>query len=636
MKYVMAVIVVVAVSGGSNWLSTYPDEMKLRDIPVFPGSLDSGMIWSRGWDVSNGMRQSKSILDQLNMGVRVLDFRVIYEKGEFRIAHSINGPRSYYSFEKRLLDVATFLDKNPREFVIIFLRNLGQESSLSDEAVTRLESELGRHGIRYATHVKKDGADISISGEVEISNLRGKVILVTDINVGTRFLGLKLSENVHVQPFSQKGTKEIVTMIPKDFFNEAIPLFLTNNAGKYRSDKLFCVLSLSLKQSFENLGDDETDAPVMSDSVDLNTYFTSQMKYLYAKNDIKPLAIIMMNFCQDNQCVGPRYIGTNLNNYMRDYDNSRPILSGIHLILGTRDSAIIQPEAAPSTRIGLISRAIFSSSPSIQTGGEYTQKLSIQDQLMNGIRAIDIHVRTKKIEKKKRKGYFGSETLQETVVEIVSSDGRHVSQINFETLLNQLVGFLSQPVHKTEFVFLFIRPIGEDKDSIATAVNEILEKHQGMLFQGNLGENRGVEEGESLINAKTTVGDVEGKIIIVSDLGLKHQTGFHMGSQTTTASVDVVKANFFKQGTPGHVTVESLDTFVQPPSFKEGSATGLNEAFLNWMVTNNAEVHIGNLHIVFMSFFNDVVVTSGEGDQSRKESQVLKALTVANPAPELV
>jgi hypothetical protein len=98
-KLVITLFVVVAVSGGSNWLSTYPDSMKLKDIPVIPGTLDSGMIWSRGglMGTTNGMRQSESILGQLKSGARVLDFRVIYEEGEYRIAHSANGGyRSYY------------------------------------------------------------------------------------------------------------------------------------------------------------------------------------------------------------------------------------------------------------------------------------------------------------------------------------------------------------------------------------------------------------------------------------------------------------------------------------------------------------------------------------------------------------
>ena len=121
--------------------------------------------------------------------------------------------------------------------------------------------------------------------------------------------------------------------------------------------------------------------------------------------------------------------------------NNRRILSGIHLIIGTRDSTFIKPSTGV---IGAISITIFGSRKYAE--GEYTQILSIDNQLMNGIRAFDINLRTR----------------QNTVLEIVSSNGQVVSNINLISLLNQLVDFLSQPVHSTEFIFLFIRTATPD------------------------------------------------------------------------------------------------------------------------------------------------------------------------------
>ena len=108
---------------------------------------------------------------------------------------------------------------------------------------------------------------------------------------------------------------------------------------------------------------------------------------------------------------------------------------------------------------------------------------------------------------------------------------------------------------------------------------------------------------------------------------LKHGTrNFFIGYQSTTPDFN----ENLKSSISNSITVQSLGSFSfeDEPSFKENDATSLNNDFLDWIVTEKPQ--FTTLHIVFMSFFNDVV-PSGEAGQSTKESQVLKALQVANP-----
>jgi hypothetical protein len=90
------------------------------------GSLSNVAV--RGW----GQAQARNIAEQLNDGIRALDFRPCVEKsGTIRICHGLYGP----PMSTLLSDVRSFVAQHPKEIVILNVQNFSQwgQSKMSDE-----------------------------------------------------------------------------------------------------------------------------------------------------------------------------------------------------------------------------------------------------------------------------------------------------------------------------------------------------------------------------------------------------------------------------------------------------------------------------------------------------------------------
>jgi len=196
MKYFFSVLAFTRVVVAStqidlnNWLSEYPETMKVSEIPILPGSHNSGSSRSR---LSVGIyqiarQQKMSIKRQLESGIRVVDLRIRYDtkpvskfvfgqaatKPVIRVVHTLD---TKYTLKQALGEIDAFLAKNDSEFVVILLRgDWPPESSFSPketkrERVRQLADLLSDSGIDFASNVNKDSTTIG--------DVRGKAILVS-------------------------------------------------------------------------------------------------------------------------------------------------------------------------------------------------------------------------------------------------------------------------------------------------------------------------------------------------------------------------------------------------------------------------------------------------------------------------
>ena len=120
----------------SNWMGTVAPDVRVSRLPL-PGTHDSGSLhYIPGHDFDQC--QDKSYLQQLEMGVRFLDIRlvkVVSDKGgtNFAVHHSHDYQWSYFDRDSDysnnpdctefvLQDCFTFLDKNPTECIVMSIK----------------------------------------------------------------------------------------------------------------------------------------------------------------------------------------------------------------------------------------------------------------------------------------------------------------------------------------------------------------------------------------------------------------------------------------------------------------------------------------------------------------------------------
>jgi len=126
-----------------NWMSQIPDETLLSNISI-PGTHDSGSTLDAkvgGLTISDTAKtQDLTIYEQLSIGVRFFDIRLILENNELEVYHST--VKQNLSFREVLTDVYRFLDQHPSEALIMSIRkegdDIGDNSLLFEEKVYNL------------------------------------------------------------------------------------------------------------------------------------------------------------------------------------------------------------------------------------------------------------------------------------------------------------------------------------------------------------------------------------------------------------------------------------------------------------------------------------------------------------------
>jgi len=161
--------VIFANSTTTDWMSHIPSDRKLNQL-IIPGTHDSGTYaitsvshfsisdpgplptWLEkisnilpvsiirpiiaGWSKT----QPYSIADQLNNGIRYLDFRVCYNSSDFYLCHTMLGD----SVATALKDIQTFAKVHPSEIIIIDFNHLYgiDDSAIATQFLQLLKNNL--------------------------------------------------------------------------------------------------------------------------------------------------------------------------------------------------------------------------------------------------------------------------------------------------------------------------------------------------------------------------------------------------------------------------------------------------------------------------------------------------------------
>lgn len=173
----------------SDWMSELDDSIEIRNIPIIPGTHNSGTaragaFYFGAYQVAR--QQKLSIADQLLAGVRVLDIRLRFKEGTIfgcfqppePTMHVVHTFDTCYTLESLLKEVSDFLHSHKSEFIVSMIRgdwpptwSFASTDALKVERVKELSAVLRHSGIGWAENVNID---------TTIGPVRGKAILLSD------------------------------------------------------------------------------------------------------------------------------------------------------------------------------------------------------------------------------------------------------------------------------------------------------------------------------------------------------------------------------------------------------------------------------------------------------------------------
>lgn len=106
-----------------NWMTEYFPMLKHKKVfeMIVPGSHNSGMYHSSGILKSDCKCQNISIIKQLGLGVRFLDFKFCCKSESKRDVWISNRAIPSMRLNKAMLELNHFLVYHPKEFIIVRL-----------------------------------------------------------------------------------------------------------------------------------------------------------------------------------------------------------------------------------------------------------------------------------------------------------------------------------------------------------------------------------------------------------------------------------------------------------------------------------------------------------------------------------
>ncbi len=183
-----------------NVLSKMKDETYLSEINI-AGTHDSATAYVQ---FENAARcQSQTVARQLNMGVRLLDIRLSRKRDEFYLVHSFadcysdKTKRKRLIFDEVLLECKTFLKENPRECLIISVKQ--DRGRMSADFFSGF----------YDKYISGDEASWYLKNEVPtLGEVRGKLVLMRRCYADDSFTR-KVSCGLDFSGWDDQGDKDI-------------------------------------------------------------------------------------------------------------------------------------------------------------------------------------------------------------------------------------------------------------------------------------------------------------------------------------------------------------------------------------------------------------------------------------------
>lgn len=170
--------------GPNNWMSAIKDDASLADITM-PGTHDSCTKYVDGIAGAWATTQNTTITEQLNMGVRYLDLRLMRDTGvnyNVRLVHGsincYNASGGYLTLYEVFEDIYSFLNQNPTESVVVSVKmDAGDNINLLAQDINNL-IDL-RSNYWYTS-----------GNTPQLGNVRGKCVLAYRISELGRGLNL--------------------------------------------------------------------------------------------------------------------------------------------------------------------------------------------------------------------------------------------------------------------------------------------------------------------------------------------------------------------------------------------------------------------------------------------------------------
>jgi hypothetical protein len=287
----------------ADWLSYFQDVL-LADLPMIPASHDSAAVRVADSEDWLGLvawlyaqTQSSNILNQLLMGVRLLDLRLWVTYDAFDMEDSIDLShtfRSNLTLSNTLAQVKQFLKAHPTEFVILMTR-IDSEHPLTSQRERKqqfVEETFLGSGLEIANVT-------TTLRTVTVGELAGKVIVMAP--GGTVFPS---SSKI---PFIDRDTQFTVCDIYK---------FSSIYSAKERMATCFPTVSPSLTESGIMSGyalDGHFDQlwPNLT-SPEMNNWwiYNFQNNPLWVQRKLLPVGIMMIDFCE------PKYMSVQIDYIM--------------------------------------------------------------------------------------------------------------------------------------------------------------------------------------------------------------------------------------------------------------------------------------------------------------------------------
>ena len=170
----------------ANWMAELPDEAYVCTLSI-PGTHDSatGNGFTSSIYAGSAQTQDKTIMEQLEMGVRAFDFRpgrknagsITNQNYRLRCYHGIAEIDLWY--DDAIRDICSWLEKHPGEFIVIHLypgpNNSIGHSDNNDEA-SALHNELISEAA-VAPHIAR------FEPSLKVKDMRGKILFLKRWNL---------------------------------------------------------------------------------------------------------------------------------------------------------------------------------------------------------------------------------------------------------------------------------------------------------------------------------------------------------------------------------------------------------------------------------------------------------------------
>jgi len=184
---------------GNNWITPLDDNVYVSQMSI-PGTHDAGTGEGMSWGIIGkdlGQTQSKTLSEQLNMGIRAFDLRpavykaTVFSSANLYIYHGV--VRTLVTFNTALSYFTNYLDNNPGEFIIITMRH---ESEAADIG----QSQTNWSSLMVSAFNNISSYLVPFNPALTIGDCRGKILVLSrdsyaDTPVGGYITGWGFTES---------------------------------------------------------------------------------------------------------------------------------------------------------------------------------------------------------------------------------------------------------------------------------------------------------------------------------------------------------------------------------------------------------------------------------------------------------